>query len=153
MSLIKLNCAFLNCIGKSKKKKKSNKKSKKGPTGTSHSLLPLPASSRSVGRLWVSTVRKRWLCPGAVCRVCVGRPASSDVLWDIGQDAKNAASLLFLWLQHPKVVLFGSHLPDVGFPASLVHIDETLALKRRLWQALHRLLITILVHGDSVNVT
>lgn len=132
--LPKLNCAFLNCIGKGLKQNQI-KRVKRGPTGTSRlvsSLLPASLCWKAVGINCGRVLTPSW------CRrtVCVGRPASSDVLWDIGQYAKKAASLLFLWLQDPKVVFFSSYLPDVGFPASLVHLDEPLAPKMRLQRAL-----------------
>lgn len=68
-----------------------------------------------------------WSHPCWVGMVCVGSLASSDALWDIGQYAKIAALLLFLWLQHPKVVFLSSYLPDRDFSASPVHLDGAIS--------------------------
>lgn len=70
---------------------------------------------------------KCWSHPCWVGMVCIGSLASSDALWDIGQYAKIAALLLFLWLQHPKVVFLSSYLPDRDFSASPVHLDGAIS--------------------------
>lgn len=70
---------------------------------------------------------KCWSHPCWVGMVCVGSLASSDALWDMGQYAKIAALLPFLWLQHPQVGFLSSYLPDRDFSANPAHLDGVIS--------------------------
>lgn len=110
---------------------KVKSKAKKGQTGTScfvSSLLPTSVCC-GVGAVKINCMEMLncWSHPCWVGMVCVGSPASSDALWDIGQYAKIAALLLFLWLQHPKVAFLSSYLPDRDFSASPVPLDDAIS--------------------------
>lgn len=110
---------------------KVKNKDKKGQTGTGcfvSSLLPTLVCC-GVGAVKANCMEmlKCWSHACWLGMVCVGSLASSDALWDIGQYAKIAALLLFLWLQHPKMVFLSSYLPDRDFSASPVHLDGAIS--------------------------